>query len=622
MRAFRRQTQHRRTGPSRPEQPKTISARARLAISMIPKAVQLVWKATPGFAVVNALTSVLQGIVPAVAIYFSMAIVDGVVAAAQSRAARDASHVLWLVLVWFAIQLLGSLLSTVAQVIRSLQSDLLSNHISIQLMQKANTLDLAHFENAQFYDKLENARREATYRPGQMVSELFSLVRSGVTLIAVIGVLASLSWWLVGLVLIVSVPAFLYQAKYSGRFFELITGRAPDQRKLQYLNYLLTTDTPVKELRIFGLHSALLERYREIFTRFYRENRDLTLKRSTSQFILGALGTIMAGATYGYVALLTISGQLTIGQLTLYYQAFQQSQGQISNILSSINSVYESALFLGNLFEFFAFAPAMPVPSKPRPMPRPIRNEVALENVSFRYPGTEKWVLQNISFSIRPGEAIALVGANGAGKTTLVKLLTRLYDPTEGRITVDGIDLKEFDPVELRSRIGVIFQDYMRYQLTVRENIGFGRVEALDDLARIERSAAKAGADTVIAGLPEGYSTPLGRWFHEGQELSIGQWQKIAIARAFMRDADLLILDEPTSSLDVQSEFEVFQAFGHLTEGKMAVLISHRFSTVRMAQRIVVIEEGTALEIGSHDELVQRGGRYAELFDMQAASYR
>ena len=468
----------------------------------------------------------------------------------------------------------------------------------------------------------ENARNEAAFRPNQLLFQIFGLLRSSVTLVSVIGVMGALSWWLVLLVVLISIPSLIYQAKYGGQLFALQTGRAADQRRLHYLSFLLTTDTPVKELRIFGLHSALLGRYQEIFTRFFKENRGLTIRRTTSQFALGALGTLLAGFTYAYVVMQTIAGRLTIGQLTLYYQAFQQSQAQLGNLLSGIASAYENSLFLTNLFEFFSYQPQLKVPPNPVPVPSPICQGIVLEHVSFQYPGSDKWVLKDFSFEIRPGEAVALVGANGAGKTTLVKLLARLYDPIEGRITLDGVDLREFDPAEWRKRVGVIFQDYVRYQFTVGENIGFGRVEAMHDSERVMRAAAQSGADRVIATLPDGYATPLGRWFHDGQELSVGQWQKIALARAFMRDADLLILDEPTSSLDVQSEYEVFRAFAQLAEGKMAVLISHRFSTVRMAHRIVVIEDGRSIESGSHRELVSRGGRYAELFEMQAASYR
>jgi len=614
--------------PVRPNQPETFRARARLAFQMIPKALGLVWEATPRFATTNGILTIVQGVLPAITLYFTKAIVDDAAAAffrvthQQIQTRAQTQYVLVLVALWFGVQLLASLLQTVSQLVTSLQSDLLSNYISVRLMEKANALDLSYFENAQFYDKLENARREAGYRPSQMVTQLFGLLRSTVTLISVIGVLASLSWWLVLLVVAVSIPSFIYQAKYSGQFFTLLTGRAPDQRRLNYLGHLLTTDSPVKELRIFGLHDTLLERYRQIFAKFYKENRDLTIRRTASQFALGALGTIVSGLTYMYVVLEVIAGHITIGGLTLYYQAFQQSQTQVSNILSGIGSTYENSLFLSNLFAFLAYAPELPVRADPLPVPTPIREGIVLDHVSFKYPGTEKWVLEDISFAIRPGETVALVGANGAGKTTLVKLLTRLYDPTEGSITIDGIDLRDFDPAALRSRVGVIFQDYVKYQLTAGENIGFGRIEAIADTGRIERSAVEAGADAVIAALPQGYETPLGRWFQDGQELSIGQWQKVALARAFMRDADLLILDEPTSSLDVRSEYEVFQAFGELTEGKMAVLISHRFSTVRMAGRIVVIEDGRVIENGTHDELILRGGRYTELFDMQAASYR
>lgn len=608
--------------PDGADQPETMRVRAALALRMIPKALALVWEATPGLATANAVLTAVQGILPAIGLYFSKTIVDGVIKAFQTQARSDAKDVLVLVGLWFGVQLVSYLLQTVLQVVSSLQNDLLSNHIAVRLMEKASTLDLSYFENARFYDKLENARREAGFRPRQMVTQLFGLLASVVTLLSVAAVVASLSWWLVLLVVAVSIPSLIYQAKYGGQFFVLLTNRAPLQRRLYYLAYLLTTDTPVKELRLFGLHKTLLERYRHIFSQFYQENRDLTLRRTTSQFALGALGTVMAGLTYVYVVLQTIAGRLTIGQLTLYYQAFQQTQANLSKILGGMADIYESSLFLNNLIEFLSFAPELPVRPDPSPIPNPVRQGIVLEHVSFKYPGAEQWALRDISFAIRPGEAIALVGANGAGKTTLVKLLSRLYDPIEGRITIDGIDLRDLDPVELRSRIGVIFQDYVKYQLTVRENIGFGRIDAFEDHERIVRSAARAGADKVVSGLPQGYETALGRWFEDGQELSIGQWQKIAIARAFMRDADLLILDEPTASLDVRSEFEVFRAFAELTAGKMAVLISHRFSTVRMAARIVVIEDGRVIEDGSHEQLVSQGGRYAELFDMQAASYR
>ncbi len=434
--------------PVRPNQPETWRARATLSFQMIPRALGLVWRATPRFATTNAILTVIMGILPAITLFFTKAIVDGVIKAFRVQTRVETQHVIMLVIAWFGIQLLSSLLSTVNRLISSLQSDLLSNHISVSLMEKANALDLSYFENAQFYDKLENARREAGYRPAQMVTQLFGLLQSTVTLISVIGVLAALSWWLVLLVVAVSIPSFIYQAKYSGQFFSLLTGRAPEQRRLNYLGYLLTTDTPVKELRIFGLHGTLLERYRQIFAKFYKENRDLTIRRTASQFALGALGTVVSGITYVYVVLEVIAGHITVGGLTLYYQAFQQSQTQVSNILSGIGSTYENSLFLSNLFAFLAYAPELPIRPDPLPVPNPIREGIELHHVSFRYPGTEKWVLNDISFAIRPGETTALVGANGAGKTTLVKLLTRLYDPTEGSITIDGIDLRDFDPAE------------------------------------------------------------------------------------------------------------------------------------------------------------------------------
>jgi len=606
----------------RRKQPEKRPGRPQLAFRVVPQALALVWRASPRFTLLNALLTILQGVLPAILFSLSKNIVDGALQALRAQTRAGTQHVFFVVAFWIALQVVSAVLNALGTLITSLQSDLLSHSINVQIITKASDLDLAYFENAQFYDKLENARREAGYRPGQMVVQLFTLLQQMITLLSVIGILASLSWWLTVLVIAASIPSMLFLAKYSRESYILQTRRAPEQRQLNYLGLLLTTDTPVKELRIFGLHNTLLERYRQIFAKFYRENRNVTARRTLAQLVTLILGILISGASYVYAVAEVIAGQITIGGFTLYYQAFQRSQTSVMNIVTGINSMYENALFLSNLFDFLAFAPELPVRPDPVPVPQPIREGIVLEHVSFKYPGTDTWVLEDISFAIRPGETVALVGANGAGKTTLVKLLTRLYDPTEGSITIDGIDLRDFDPAALRSRVGVIFQDYVKYQLTAGENIGFGRIEAMEEAGRIERAAVKAGADAVIAGLPQGYDTPLGRWFQDGQELSIGQWQKVALARAFMRDADLLILDEPTSSLDVRSEYEVFQAFGDLTEGKMAVLISHRFSTVRMAGRIVVIEDGRVIEDGSHDELLLRGGRYAELFDLQAASYR
>lgn len=596
--------------------------RAHMTSRMGLRALGLVWQSTPRYATANIILTVIQGVVPAITLYISRLIVDSVIEATRTRTRAEARHTLALILLWFGAQLFASFLATVSSLLGNLQRDLLGNYISIRLIEKANTLDLSYFENAQFYDKLENAQHGAGYRPAQMVDQIFGLLRGVTMLLAVIGILLSLSWWLMLIAVAVAIPSFFYQTKYSGQFFTLLTSRAPEQRKLAYYAWLLTTDGAVKELRIFGLHRLLLQRYKELFTKFFRENQSLNVRKTIGQFMIGAFSTIVSGLTYAYVVSQVIAGQITVGGLTLYYQAFQQSQQTLSNVLTSFGGLYENALFLSNLFDFLALAPKLPLRSDPVPIPNPICSGIMLDHVSFRYPGTEKWVLEDISFTIQSGETIALVGANGAGKTTLVKLLARLYDPTEGRITIDGIDLRDFDPEELRSRVGVIFQDYVKYQLSAGENIGFGRVEALDDAARIMRAAAETGADAVISSLPQGYNTTLGRWFADGQELSIGQWQKVAIARAFMRDADLLILDEPTSSLDVNSEYEVFEAFDSLTEGKMAVLISHRFSTVRMANRIIVIEGGQVIEDGSHDELLLKGARYAELFDRQAASYR
>jgi len=596
--------------------------RGRIVLRTIPRTAKMVWEAAPGLTAVNTVVVLVGGIIPTLSVYLMKLVVDSVVRAIQVNSQAETKHVLFIVVLWSGTQILSAVVGACSQFISGLQRDLVGNHVNVLQIEKASTLDLQYFEDHHFYDKLERAQREANSRPAQMIDQIFSLIKNAITLLSMLGLIASLSLWLVVLVVAASLPSLFVQARYSTQFFSLLSLRAPEQRRLSYLSWLLTTDIPAKEVRVFGLCDSLLGQYKALFARFFRENRDLALRRGAAQVGLVALATLVSGIMYLYVVLKVLAGRITIGGLTLYYQACQQSSQSMNVLLFGLSNMYENSLFLTNLFDFLDYQPRLSISPTPQAIPAPINRGIVLEHISFRYPGTDEWVLKDISFTIRANEAVALVGDNGAGKTTLVKLLTRLYDPTEGRILIDGIDLRDFDPAELRSRIAPVFQDYMHYQVTARENIGFGCIEELGNEERIRWSAERAGAAEVIRSLPLGFATPLGRWFQDGHELSIGQWQKMALARAFMRDADLLILDEPTASLDVRSEYEVFEAFHNLTKGKMAVLISHRFSTVRMADRIVVIEEGRVIEEGSHDELLLRSGRYAELFDLQAASYR
>ncbi|HJZ47015.1 MAG TPA: ABC transporter ATP-binding protein, partial [Roseiflexaceae bacterium] len=425
------------------------------------------------------------------------------------------------------------------------------------------------------------------------------------------------------LLFLATIPSFIAQNKYSKIQFRLLTWRAPESRRMNYLEHVLTVDNSVKEVKLFGLGEPLLQRYNDMFWKIFEEDEHLARRRSWISLFWGMVASVSYYGAYAWVIYEFIAGLIPIGTgLVFYLTLFRNSQGTFQGLFDNINRLYENGLFMDNLFSFLNLTPQMAIATRPRPMPGKISQGVEFRHVWFRYPGRDDWALRDLNLTIAPGEKIALVGQNGAGKTTLIKLLTRLYDPTEGQILLDGVDLREYDLDELRLRIGVIFQDFVKYQLSAKENIGFGQIDRLDDAARLESSAERGGADTVVAELPQGMETMLGRWFDKGHELSGGQWQKIALSRAFMRDGEVLVLDEPTSALDAEREYEIFQRFRDLTDGKIAVLISHRFSTVRMADRIAVIEDGQISELGSHAELLALGGTYARLFEMQAEGYR
>jgi ATP-binding cassette subfamily B protein len=499
----------------------------------------------------------------------------------------------------------------------------MSYTVQLQVMEKANTLDLGFFEDATFYDALQQAQKEASSRPIGMISDTFSMARSAVTLFSMIVILLHLAWWIALLALIAPIPSFIASMRYGWWGYQLMRRQSPARREMSYYNTLLTTDTYNKEIKLFSLGDFFIRLYRKLAGDFYTQARGIIVPRYFASFSWG-LGTLLVnGAIYLYVAVQAVQGHIPFGGLVTYTAAALGLGSAFQGILSGISDTYENNLFVNTLFSFLAYEPR--IVSPPDGL-KPATDGLTIEfrHVSFTYPGREAKgpALRDVSFTIAAGESVALVGSNGAGKTTIVKLLARLYDPDEGEILVNGRDIKEYDLTALRQEIGVIFQDYVTYYLTAARNIGVGRVEAIDARPEIETAAGKSGADAVIAKLPDGYASQLGKWFDQGQQLSGGEWQKIALARAFMRDAQVLILDEPTSSLDPQAEYEVFARFRQLTAGKSAIFISHRFSTVRLANRILVLEHGGILEEGSHAALLALGGRYAELFNLQAEAYR
>jgi ATP-binding cassette subfamily B protein len=489
------------------------------------------------------------------------------------------------------------------------------------ILEKAMTLELAHFEDSEFYDKLTQARREASSRPLSLVNRTFGLVQNAISLTSYSILLFAFSPWAVLILIAAGLPSFFAEAKFSGDAFRLFRWRSPDTRMQMYLETVIAREDGVKEVKLFQLGPRLLQRYRDIFNRLFIEDRKLTIRRDTWGFILGLVSISALYAAYGWIVITTMMGTITLGAMTMYLVLFRQGQSAVAAILSSVSGMYEDNLYLSNLYEYLE----QPVPTRHGDAvhgPEPGRG-LEFENVSFTYAGAEERALSNISLQIKPGESLALVGENGSGKTTLIKLLTRLYDPTEGRILLDGLDLQEWDVETLRQRIGVIFQDFGRYQFSVGENIGAGDVRYIDDKERWEKAATTGLAAPFIEDMPDGYETQLGRWFKGGRELSGGQWQKIALSRAFMRsDADILVLDEPTAAMDAASEAEVFEHFRTASSSKMTILISHRFSTVRAAAQIIVIHQGRILERGTHESLLAEDGQYAHLFKLQARGYK
>ena len=583
--------------------------------------VSLVWTTSRSLSFTLGVLSLVAGVLPAGAAWVGKLIVDAVVRAAETGAAEDQRAALtWVVVELGLVAVLAGAqrgLSTCQQLLRAL----LGQRVNEMILEKALTLDLAAFEDSELYDRMTRARREASLRPLSLVMRSFQLAQHSISLVAYSALLLQLSVWALAVLVVAAIPSFLVETRFSADAFRLFTWRAPETRKQNYLEVLLAREDFAKEVKLFDLGPVFLDRYREIFRQLYTEDRALTLRRGGWGFVLGLLSTVAFYGAYAWIVLETAAKRITLGDMTMYLLVFRQGQSALAAILTSIGGMYEDSLYLSNLYEYLEYeAPDEGGSATEGPKPG---DGIRFENVSFSYPDAETPALQEVSLHLRPGRKLALVGENGAGKTTLIKLLTRLYRPTEGRILLDGLELDAWDVDVLRKRVGVIFQDFVRYQLVAGENVGVGDVQGFNDPERWQTAAEKGMAHEFIELLPRGYETQLGRWFDDGRELSLGQWQKIALSRAFMRDeADLLVLDEPTASMDAQAEATVFERFGRLAKDKMVILISHRFSTVRMADEIVVLEGGQVTERGTHETLMREDGQYAHLFTLQAAGYR
>lgn len=597
------------------------------ALRHVPRLLRMVWETHRGFTAAMLVLRLVRGFIPIATFWVGKLIIDTVLAARAGTAGWDD---LWgYVAIEIAIVVTGEVLARASTLIESLLGDLFSNRMSVRLMEHAARLDLAQFENPQFYDHLERARRQTVGRIA-LLAQLLAIGQDTITLLTLAGALLAYSPLLLVLLVVAIVPMFLGETHFAALGYSLLFRWTPERRQLDYLRFVGASDKTAKEIQMFDLAPWLVERYRDLAERFYDENRKLSVKRGIVSAALSVLGTIGYYAAYVIILIRAVRGQITIGDLTFLAASFGRARDVIQAMLMAASSVYEQALFLRDLFVFFEMEPTIKSVPGAATVPRPLREGFVFDKVGFRYPGSERWAVRDLNLELGPGESIALVGENGAGKTTLTKLMARLYDPTEGRILLDGRDLREYDLASVRRTIGVIFQDFVRYDMRFDENIGVGEIDRVREALASEGevpediriAAERSLAASLLPRMSRGYRQMLGRRFEEGVDLSGGEWQKIALARAYMRDAQVLILDEPTAALDARAEYEVFLRFTELVRGRMAVLISHRFSTVRMADRIIVLFEGHVEEQGSHEELVARGGLYNELFTLQAAGYR
>ncbi len=587
------------------------------------RALHLVWQSTPSWTIASIALLVVQGILPLLSLYLTKLMVDAVsTGLSATDKAAVLRQVMALIVLAGGVTLVGDLCSAIARFVSDAQSQIVTDYVHNLLHAKSIEVDLEYYENAQYYDALHLAQAEAPYRPTEILNKLLQLGQSAISLIAIATLLFSLHWGIAASLFATAVPSLWVQLKYANKLYRKRWEWTPQERRAEYFNWMLTSVQYAKEIRLFNLGALFQERFRNLRTSIRKEKISLARQSFIAEWAIQVSATFAVFGACGFIAHQTLRGVVTLGSLVMYFQAFQRGQGLLREMFSSLVSLYGNSLFLSNLYEFLDLKRTIAEPLHPKAFPKPLKIGIQFDRVQFRYPGSTRPLLEDISLTIRAGETIALVGENGAGKTSLIKLLCRLYDPTSGRITVDGIDLRQFQTTDLRRDISVVFQDYAHYNLTARENIGFGNVNQLFHDEEIRLAAKKAGADKAIASLPYSYDTILGKEFEEGEELSIGEWQKVALARAFLRQAQIIVLDEPTSALDAIAEHQVFEQFRQLTQGRTAILISHRLSSVQLADRIYVLQDGRIVESGTHNELMRRNGSYAHLFETQAQYYR
>ncbi|WP_296144869.1 ABC transporter ATP-binding protein [uncultured Flavobacterium sp.] len=591
------------------------------ALSNLPAFFKLVWKSSPKKTFFSFFFRILRSAMPVALLYVGKLIVDEVILLNSNNQIHDATYLWKLVALEFILAIATDGLNRIISLLDSLLGDSFSNYTSVKIMRHAATLDLEQSEDSEFYDKLERARQQTLGRT-MLLSQIMGQIQDLISMAFLIGGLFTFNPWLIAILVVTILPAFLGESYFNNQNYSLTRSQTPERRELDYLRYLGASDETAKEIKIFNLADFVIGRFKKLSDQFYSDNSKLAKRRSLWGTVFSMLGSTGYYGAYVFIIMKTITGHLSVGDLTFLAGSFRQLRSLTEGILLRFTTISQGAIYLNDFLEFFEIMPSIVVSKNPVPFPNPIQQGFTFENVGFKYRHSENWANRYLNFTLHPGETLALVGENGAGKTTLVKLLSRLYEPTEGRILLDGIDLKEYDPKDLQHNIGVIFQDYLRYQMSLSNNIAVGDITQLDNEALIKKAAKGSTADALAEKLPNQYEQALGKRFNNGVELSGGEWQKVALSRIYMKESQVLILDEPTAALDARAEYEVFQRFAHMTEGKSAVLISHRFSTARLADRILVLDRGQLLEIGTHAELLALKGRYAELFALQARGYQ